>query len=532
MRTFCAPADFSSCRGVPAQAGWKRRNPLLTDTSRRRPAVTPRPALSQRRGSFDLSSIMIAGGVVGFLAAVVMVAIFAVIPFSQDKSAEQNLSAVVVAQQAVKGSGNPYLPMTGLVTSDYLQDHDSIGVYTSDDNSCFVAVSKSKTGAMYYVTSERNEPRVLTRETITGCMPQQWIETILGPAKATEPATAEPAPTPSEPTPTPSPTAEPARSAEPSAIPGETTPAPEPTATKTAPPATETPAVTEPAPPPPASAPTATCPGDERGLDRGPYGDCSTVVPVPGRSVTSISATTNATCAVADGRGYCWGTGKSDVPREINMSGALAGKTITSISVSPDRTCVTASGDAYCWGSAKKDVPVKSQLSGPISGKDITSISTAPSRTCAVAGGTPYCWGSGSNETPMPVTSGPLGTKPVESISASNSTTCATAAGGAAYCWEPSSAPIQVGTAGGPAGNPVTSISAAENITCLTAGGKAYCWSDDAARPQEFNASGALTGKNTTSISAAPNRTCAIAERTAYCWGPGNWSWEWLFGAP
>jgi hypothetical protein len=79
----------------------------------------------------------------------------------------------------------------------------------------------------------------------------------------------------------------------------------------------------------------------------------------------------------------------------------------------------------------------------------------------------------------------------------------------------------------------VTSISTSTTTDCLTAAGKAYCWTGGGTgAPQEFNASGALAGKNTTSISAATNRTCAIAERTAYCWGPGNFTWQWLFGGP
>lgn len=543
METFCAAGPFKCCR-ANRRGPDKRENDLSINAPRGPVRRSARTVLERSSGSFDLTSILVATVVVGVLTVGALAGLFGVIPFSQDTSAEQDLNAVVTAQRAVKGTGNPYLPMIGLINSEYLQDHPSIGVYTSEDSSCYVAVSKSATGAMFFVTSERPEPAELTRGTDTGCMPQQWIETILGPAQAATPSpgatttaptvSAAPAPEPSSNAPSAAATVTPEPT--PTATPAPSVPAPATTPSPSATPSAAAPAATASATPVPSTGPsgTANCPGDQPGQNQGQYRDCSTVVPVPGRSVSSISATTNATCAVADGRGYCWGTGKSDVPREIDMSGALAGKTITSISASPNRTCATASGAVYCWGSAKKDIPVRSVLSGTIAGKSITNVATAPSRTCAIADGHPYCWGSGSNDTPVRVAaSGPLGTKAATTISASNNSTCATTKDGTAYCWGAGAddQPQQVGVTGGPAGKAVTSISTSTTTDCLTAAGKAYCWTGGSAgAPQEFDASGALAGRNTTSISAATNRTCAIAERTAYCWGPGNFTWQWLFG--
>ncbi len=70
------------------------------------------------------------------------------------------------------------------------------------------------------------------------------------------------------------------------------------------------------------------------------------------------------TCAVADGKPYCWGYGgtgrlgtgnqaSSYVPLPVYVSGALSGKTIRTLSVGWNHACVTTTDfGAYCWGSS------------------------------------------------------------------------------------------------------------------------------------------------------------------------------------
>ena len=76
---------------------------------------------------------------------------------------------------------------------------------------------------------------------------------------------------------------------------------------------------------------------------------------------TTISAGSNHSCAIADGQAYCWGSGgdgrlgnnsetDSLVPVAVDTSGVLSGKTITAISAGERHTCAVADGRAYCWG--------------------------------------------------------------------------------------------------------------------------------------------------------------------------------------
>jgi hypothetical protein len=119
---------------------------------------------------------------------------------------------------------------------------------------------------------------------------------------------------------------------------------------------------------------------------------------------------------VADGRAFCWGwnssgqlgnnsTTGSMVPVAVNTSGVLAGKTVTAISAG-DHSCAVADGRAFCWGynssgqlgnnsttGSKVPVAVRAD-SGPLAGKTVTAVTAGGSHSCAVADGKAYCWGN------------------------------------------------------------------------------------------------------------------------------------------
>ena len=107
-----------------------------------------------------------------------------------------------------------------------------------------------------------------------------------------------------------------------------------------------------------------------------------------GKNIAALSVGYLHSCAVADGRGYCWGrntegqlgnnsTTNSSVPVPVSTSGVLAGKTIGAISAGAKHTCAVAEGRAYCWGNndngklgddrhhtADSKVPVAVDISG------------------------------------------------------------------------------------------------------------------------------------------------------------------------
>lgn len=140
-----------------------------------------------------------------------------------------------------------------------------------------------------------------------------------------------------------------------------------------------------------------------------------------GKTVSFIATGHQATCAVADGESFCWGNNSNGVigsgstattvntPTATSTSGVLSGKTVTSVSVGSTSTCAVADGKAYCWGinsssgqlgnnsTAVGYSPVAVDDSDVLNGKTIVAVS-ASGVACALSDEPHlYCWGSGSS---------------------------------------------------------------------------------------------------------------------------------------
>lgn len=244
-----------------------------------------------------------------------------------------------------------------------------------------------------------------------------------------------------------------------------------------------------------------------------------------GKTVTALSAGRHS-CAVADGRAFCWGYNgagalgnqsysDSSVPVAVNTAGVLAGKTVTSVAVGTWHTCAIADGQAYCWGSdasgqlgtkdyTNSSVPVAVDTTGVLSDKSVTSIAAGTTHSCAIADGQAYCWGSNAN--------GQLG----------NSS------------FTDSSVPVAVNTAGVLSGKDVNAIAAGARHSCASAQGQSYCWgwnnegqlgngtTTDSSVPVAVESLGVLSGLSVTAIATGSQHTCAVAGGKAFCWGLGS----------
>ncbi|MGM7774737.1 DUF6531 domain-containing protein [Arthrobacter sp. KNU-44] len=90
-----------------------------------------------------------------------------------------------------------------------------------------------------------------------------------------------------------------------------------------------------------------------------------------GMTVTGVSVGEGGPCAIANERAFCWGWGldgtlgtgvgywypnhpfplQETLPVAVDTSGVLAGKAVTQISTGFDYSCALAEGKPYCWGT-------------------------------------------------------------------------------------------------------------------------------------------------------------------------------------
>ena len=246
----------------------------------------------------------------------------------------------------------------------------------------------------------------------------------------------------------------------------------------------------------------------------------------------AISAGDEHTCAIVEGKAWCWGKNsdgqlgdnsdnQSSLPVAVvqTPADAVAGTDavlldsgVARISAGRFHTCAIHNGAAKCWGFNNSGQlgnggAANSKTSVDVTGlvSDVTAISAGNAHTCAIHNDAAKCWGSdlngklgngssSSSSTPVPVTGL---TSQVTAISAGTNHTCAVH-NGAAKCWGNNEegrlgdnavttgigvvdtnfnrmVPVQViGLVSG-----VTDISAGDEHTCAIHNGAAKCWGNN-----------------------------------------------------
>lgn len=295
--------------------------------------------------------------------------------------------------------------------------------------------------------------------------------------------------------------------------------------------------------------------------------------------VSGISAGTQHACAVSAGRAYCWGLGtdgrvgdgaqaqRTSPVLVTQAANLLAGRTVSQIAAGGGHSCAVADGRAFCWGlnasgqlgndgKASSLSPVAVSLASGTFSRAVTSIGAGGAHTCAIAAGSAYCWGSGgsgqlgnakatSSAVPVAVTATAMGAH-VTAISAGDSNSCAISSG-RAFCWGAgasgqlgngstidAASPVAVG--GTVASRAVTAISAGTNVACAAGGAPAACWGAGALGQMGDGDTGAtnvtpsdvtLNGAVCPSGSVRQGADCSLSEGTDYyfrlAYGIGSW---------
>jgi hypothetical protein len=107
-------------------------------------------SLLETHGAIDLASIMVGVLVIGIVGSVIAATVFAVIPWSQDSAAKDGLRAVATGEGVAKVKEGKYLGDSNSTYKDYVQKSDKIKVETDANGNCYVAVSVSETGNVFW----------------------------------------------------------------------------------------------------------------------------------------------------------------------------------------------------------------------------------------------------------------------------------------------------------------------------------------------------------------------------------------------
>lgn len=127
-------------------------------------------------------------------------------------------------------------------------------------------------------------------------------------------------------------------------------------------------------------------------------------------SVTAIAVARFSTCAVSEGRAYCWG---------LNTNGQLGIDTVQDVSILPvpvmnlptpvdrviatsDRACALVGTTGYCWGHDHQgDLGTLGNggfmVEEVVAAGNLSHLSIALSASCGVSSGAVQCWGNGDS---------------------------------------------------------------------------------------------------------------------------------------
>lgn len=130
--------------------------------------------------------------------------------------------------------------------------------------------------------------------------------------------------------------------------------------------------------------------------------------PLDEPTVTAVGVAKYATCAIADGDVYCWGsnlngvlgpaaTGDSTTP--IKITGLPTG--VTAIDVGLATVCAVAAGNVYCWGEYHGgSTPQIINTTGGTPLANVIKVSVGIGSSCAITlSNAAYCWGGNTYAT-------------------------------------------------------------------------------------------------------------------------------------
>ena len=143
--------------------------------------LTLHKAFKSSRAAIDLASIMVGIIIIGLIGGVIAATIFAVIPWTQDKAAKQQLESIHTAENAYYGLStatdsdlkdaipSSFTSSDGLDANNLLTSSPNYCVIASDGLQNYIGYSRSGSGKVFFSTNDNKQPRVYDADLPDDC---------------------------------------------------------------------------------------------------------------------------------------------------------------------------------------------------------------------------------------------------------------------------------------------------------------------------------------------------------------------------
>lgn len=137
-----------------------------------------RSRLRSTSGIIDLASVMVGMIVLGIVSSIATVSILGVVRFSQDETAQGNVHATRTSELAARVAAREFLPVANLIAGGYAISRPTLTVSTDANRTCYLAVSASKTGTVYFGSSASKSADELADVAATGCLGPSTVKAM------------------------------------------------------------------------------------------------------------------------------------------------------------------------------------------------------------------------------------------------------------------------------------------------------------------------------------------------------------------
>ncbi|ACL42424.1 hypothetical protein Achl_4473 (plasmid) [Pseudarthrobacter chlorophenolicus A6] len=141
-------------------------------------------ALRSETGVINATAALVGLGIMTAVGGVAATSMSSLVPLAHDSAARQNATQIATAQGLARIMDGRFTDLDGLETGGYLPAYRAatgprrFDTMTGPGGTCFVVVSRSATGAHFFVTDLIPAPEPLFSDVTTGCIDAGTVQAM------------------------------------------------------------------------------------------------------------------------------------------------------------------------------------------------------------------------------------------------------------------------------------------------------------------------------------------------------------------